>query len=922
MLTQLTRRRMRRWMTWLMLGTTAMSSLPGCSRQFWRRQADRDSYKAIGEKLNDPHWQVPRIELTPDSRSRFFDPYDPDKEPLPPDDPAAHESMHCVNGRKGYKNWHKLGQSFAIENPQWLEQYGIGMQGADPVHGHSQVQLLQVNLPQVMDLAYVHNRDYQLTIEDLYLDALALTEERFKLGVRYLGPSGTEPGVTSTTRSNFRGEVSSVLGSTFGLSQALPTGGQIAVDIANSVTWVFTGSGSQLSAPSIGYSVTQPLLFRAGRKIALEPLTQAERNVLYSARTLARFRQTLFTSVTASYLNLLQQRQSILNAENNIRQLEDQLEAQEARDSRISDLVSVGRGGFVGNPEVPDALKGRLNFDEIFLVWRGPMSAEDEALIMNLSDEEDYRATVQELIELKKQQATTLSYLQLRDRLNRAQTQLANSRRILEDQQDTLKITLGLPPNVALTINETGLTPFGLISPDLISLEKQLRDLQKELGDRLLPDRADGDEMEAAPEYTALRSYVMELSNLADTLYTVGQTQVQNDFLPLTTLLQETESDWSIARPGKRYFRSEEERARLAKGVERVQRLYRLTEREFAVGRGVLDMLQAMLLPETIDELVLTLDKDQSGRIELDELPEGWNDLPRKGTRKQLDSYTAAELLIEIGAGARIIRDDKLLRVAQRLEVVQAAVRVELIAVNPFSLDGSMRIPDVEEVSNIGLENRHDLMNARAAVMDARRRIEIAANRLESALDVRFSGEQGLNHDAQGSTNHSASLLFTSPLDQVLERNAYRDALIAFQRARRTYMEQEDRVKQTIRQSWRQIRVQEYRLEIDRVAVSNAALQYDNASLQAAGTNQTNALSLVNALDSVLQAQNSLVADWVTYETNRLNIYRDMGIMELDPRGVWIEPFYQQIDSLPTEGEVSLPANAPDVILPVPEPQN
>ena len=135
-------------------------------------------------------------------------------------------------------------------------------------------------------------------------------------------------------------------------------------------------------------------------------------------------------------------------------------------------------------------------------------------------------------------------------------------------------------------------------------------------------------------------------------------------------------------------------------------------------------------------------------------------------------------------------------------------------------------------------------------------------------------------------------------------------------------MDTEDRIKQSIRQSWRQIQVQEYRLEIDRTAVRNAALQYDSASLQAAGGQQQNALSLTQALDSVLRAQNTLVGDWVTYETNRLNIFRDMGIMEIDPRGVWTDPFYLQMDNLSVGGDVSSPASPPDAVLPVPEPQN
>ena len=179
-----------------MLGAMGISSLAGCSRQFWRKQADTDSYNDIGQKLNDTRWELPRIDLTPDQRSRFYDPYDPDKEPLPPDDPAAHVFMHSVNGRRGYKNWHKLGTAFAIENPTWLEKYGIEMNSTDPVEGHSEVKLLKVTLPELVDLTYIHNRDYQNNLEDLYINALALTQQRYALGVRFLGLTGAEPGAT------------------------------------------------------------------------------------------------------------------------------------------------------------------------------------------------------------------------------------------------------------------------------------------------------------------------------------------------------------------------------------------------------------------------------------------------------------------------------------------------------------------------------------------------------------------------------------------------------------------------------------------------------------------------------------------------------------------------------------------------------
>lgn len=920
MLIRLSRRSARRCMAWLMLGSMGLSSLSGCSRQFWRKQADKDSYNAVAEKLTDPHWQVPRIELTPDTRSRFYDPYDPDKEPLPPDDPAAHSLMHCVNGRRGYKNWHKLGTAFAIENPQWLAPYGIQMNGVDPVTGHSKVQLLKVNLPQAMDLASIHSREYQSNIEDLYLRALALTEERFRLGVRFIGVNGREPGASAFNNINSQGQSTTALTNTFGISQVLPTGGQIAVDIANSVTWVFAGNGGQATAPSFGYSFTQPLLFNAGRKIVLEALTQSEREVLYSARVLARFRQTLFTQITASYLSLLQQRQNMLNTMNNIRQLEAQLEAQEVKDSYIQEGVTAPLEG-VADLQIPAELQAKLKHDGNWLTWQGDLSEEEEQKLLAVSGNREFQISAQELIDRKKQQVTSLSFLQLRDRLNRGQSTLANNERTLRDQEDALKLVLGLPPNISLEVEESLLNPFELISWDLINLEGDLRDVQKELGERLLPDRAEGAVEETAPDLETVRAYLNELNRLADVLYEVGVVQVQNDFTPVEEVLEMTREDWSVAVPGKRYFRSEEERDRLVERMANDLRQYRLAERDFAFGRGMLTMVQQLIDVDTEEALLQKLDANGNGKIDLAELPENWPELPRTGDRDALATYTPGQLLVEAVSGARILRDKYLLQMAQSLEVRQATVRVEQIAVRPFTLDGTMDFPDIEKVIQIGLENRHDLMNVRAQVMDARRRVEIEANRLEAGLDLVFEGRQGLNPDAKNGTRHSAGVQFTTPLDQVIERNSYRESLIAYQRARRTYMEQEDRVKLAIRQSWRQIKVQEYRLEIDRTTVRNAAFQYHSASLQAAGSQQTNALSLVNALDSVLQAQNSLVADWITYEVNRLNIYRDMGIMEIDPRGVWTDPFYQQMDNLSTNGDVSSPATPPDAVPPVPEPQ-
>src|SRR5580704_9723443 len=91
----------------------------GCTRAHYRTQADRDSYQAIEERNNCPAWQLPRIDIDPAPQSRIFDPYNPDRPPMPPDDPAADRYMVRADGMHGWKHWHDNGDAPSVEPPGW-----------------------------------------------------------------------------------------------------------------------------------------------------------------------------------------------------------------------------------------------------------------------------------------------------------------------------------------------------------------------------------------------------------------------------------------------------------------------------------------------------------------------------------------------------------------------------------------------------------------------------------------------------------------------------------------------------------------------------------------------------------------------------------------------------------------------------------
>ena len=111
----------------LLIATIAAAT--GCHRSYYRRQADNEAYELIRQKGDHPHWALPNVSISPDPRSRMFDPTCPDCPPLPPDDPYAHELMHCVDHKRGYPGWHDNGETPYTENPAWPEYLEFSADG-------------------------------------------------------------------------------------------------------------------------------------------------------------------------------------------------------------------------------------------------------------------------------------------------------------------------------------------------------------------------------------------------------------------------------------------------------------------------------------------------------------------------------------------------------------------------------------------------------------------------------------------------------------------------------------------------------------------------------------------------------------------------------------------------------------------------
>lgn len=839
----------------------------GCSPTFWADQANADSYEILAEKADDPAWELPRYDVEPDPRSRFYDPYDPNHEPLPPDDPAANVYMHWLQCKKGYKSWHKFGRALSIENPDWLVQYGISPElsaemaaAGNSLPGTELPALEEVTLQEAIDIANINSREYQFQIENLFLSALDLTFGRFQFDVKYLGVGGQNPQVDLNRRRLSNGTQELDLSSRMGVNQVLPSGAQWAVELANNTLWLFSGSNQTTSVSVLSYSLVQPLLLGAGRKVVLNNLTQDERNVLYQTRTLARFRKIFFTDTVGGgngFLQLLQQLQVIYNERGNIKRLERQVEILRALSSQKPKVQQERLEELPENWIIPPALVEKMEYDDEsrMLSWKGDMSAEEEKMLLALSDADGYQATVNELISRIRTEVVTLDVAQLETRLAQSVNRLRTIERAYQDSLGDFKIFMGLPPDMPMSIDESLLKPFQLIDPLLPEIEQEIYDYVEIWASVYVEDWEDPN---LVPPTTADMLKVVDgLEMLIKKLQTDALVTLEQDIANIDMLLgQNTEGvPEDILALRKRRFETDEDRERVRQSSANDIRLYAGVRKEIRELQSRLDGLRGFLSEDN-------LSNDQKKKI-----------------------------ILEMAN----LRED-MLRISQGLQVIEIGLRVELITLEPFKMD-------ITEAVRIGLDNRLDLMNERAFVMDTRRLMEVRSNELEAVLNVVVDGDVstplGKNRplDFRGSqASLRAGVEFTAPLSLVQQRNAYRESQINYQRQRRTFMEAQDNIKFDIRRSWRQLNVLRQNFETSRVQIRLAALQYDSAveatsDPAQAGRNQ--GLNLLNALSSVLDAQNSLISNWVNYEQNRLNIYRDMGIMEIDANGIWEDDFYQ-----------------------------
>jgi outer membrane protein TolC len=204
--------------------------------------------------------------------------------------------------------------------------------------------------------------------------------------------------------------------------------------------------------------------------------------------------------------------------------------------------------------------------------------------------------------------------------------------------------------------------------------------------------------------------------------------------------------------------------------------------------------------------------------------------------------------------------------------------------------------PEYEESRLIqtALAQRLDLMNSRDQVDDAERKVAVAADNLGMELNLVGSanastpdGQRPARFQFQNGT-YAVGLEGDLNLDRKAERNAYRESLISLTQRQRSYSEERDRVIFDVRQTYRDLREAAAQYQIRQLSLKLAEQRVEStAMLLQAGRAITR--DLLEAQRSLLQAQNSRTSALVRYTIANLEFYRDLGILEVRPDGLWNE---------------------------------
>ncbi|GHT23798.1 hypothetical protein FACS189419_08230 [Planctomycetales bacterium] len=747
-----------------------------------------------------------------------------------------------------------------------------------------------------VDLALLHSPAYQSAKENLYLSASNVSDERYRFDVQFFGGdsvfydvAGRLKGGTQTLSHNpyLRGE------------KLLASGGELVVGLANSVTWTLGGKSSWEADSILNVGFVQPLLRGAGRLVVLESLTQSERDFLADMRQMVFYQQGFYTQFVTGigsqkgpdgstgpssrgFYGLLSEQIRIQNQRHNIISLEENL----------NQFVEIFETGQVDAQQIERIRQNLLSSESRFLAQINNYQTSVDNYLCSLGLPPDLKVIIKDPLMDKFQ----LSSVSLTDLQNDVAAVLADIRSkdkpLPEGFTDKLR-----------NLKERSQTEITLLEKDMDELKKnipaRLEDL-KILRQLLDGELARGERIDKSVYDTEI--FEERINKLKTKDIPVSLDRLKAAFLLIDTIVNTDE-------------------ATLRKQIQ-----------DKSFNNDILNAMTTLKLNVTS-----VLDTEKELQKKQEQLEEKQNELQslqqafdKNNTERVTANLNAQKIIAELRR--RDSYRDWVRRVlsAFQYELVSLSLMQTRIRLESITLSPAVMTP--EAAFETASQNRLDWVNQRAELQDARRHIEIAADKLKGDMSFTFDGKLGtLDQDGLNLSSKTGTMMlglsWDSPLTRHTEMLDYRRALIAYQDTYRNYYTYVDNVKADLREILRAMKINQIEFEIARNSILIAAKRVDYMQLQMEkpserGTSiDTNTAENLNAaLDTLMNSQNTFLETWVAYQTQRMQLELNLGTMMLDSRGHWIEE--DKINSATPPNHSASPAQAAPQLapaLPVPK---
>ncbi len=926
----------------------------GCSRQFYRRQADRETGYLVREKSVGTPWEVPRdYSIQPDPRARFFDPTDPNFPTLPPAGPNLYQ--YRLPALRGRGDWqaeqlpdtapgtmsetlempappvpppsiapptafsplpgpalqlvayqeavrsnqppppeenvdrvdpfvvYDRGSGSALDKDKiqpidprfWkevpdyclarmLEFEAIREEYKDTFKREVSADLLddapRLVFEEIFELALLNSREYQTQKESLYRAALTASLERYAYVSKFsVAGNGVD---TTYTHNRFNGITVNSLSVPSSLrgSKTLSTAGNVVGQFANSILLTFNGPDGFAADVSseLLFEVTQSVL---QRDVVLNSLIQAERDLVYAARTYARFRREFFFDIASTYYDFLKTYRNV--------------------DIQSQNFFAQIRAFQQGQAEV------RSDFS------RAP---------------------------------NQIGVNQFEDRVLAGLRSVITSCNSVEQRLDTLKITIGIPTETRINVDLTELeeltrrdeiaverdrsrrwrdrleTQLGRDSinlPDLLNTNYRLAqrivtwlDYRQEL-DPATPDISELKKLRSRFKLDAARLDAATEQAMLERVRQAGLQDAQPQAIPQPGQPGQGD-DQLVAPPSPRIivFQRQLDTITALFELVRSQGQYLTT---LGASSDVLDPFRERLWNQ--EDAVVELEKN------IDLALEDPEQLDITSLLDEANAVLAAMTVLSQDLDATTF--DQPPRVVTLED--STAESVELMRISDQLFESMQEdLPAIrisaDEAMVTALVQRLDLMNRRGELADRWRNIKIAADELRSFLDlnarqvIRTEKNRPFDFSFRNSTTR-LGLSFDLPLNRRAQRNLYRRSLIDYNVNLRGLQLFEDNIKLSVRNGLRDLGLARvsYPINIAQAALAKEQVDSTRKQLQL-GSADVRPLDVLDALRSEREALLQVASTRIDYIIDRAQFALSLEGLLLDDLGYWPDlnrPDYQ-----------------------------